>query len=69
VVLGAGAGVGVAIAATVAPRLGSMLYHVNPRDVMILAAAPVLLALTGLIAAVWAAAPVLRADPAVTLRE
>jgi putative ABC transport system permease protein len=66
VTLGLVIGSGVAFVAT--RGLGTLLYHVAPADPLTFIAVPVLLALTGLLAAWIPALQASRADPAVALR-
>jgi len=68
-VLGAGTALGIVGAAGVGPGLASLLHGVGPADVPSLAVAPILLSSIGLLSAMLAARRVLRADPALTLRE
>jgi predicted permease len=64
----AGLAIGI-IAALVATRgLGALLYHVAPADPVTFVAVPVLLALTGVVAAWIPALQASRADPAAALR-
>jgi predicted permease len=67
-IVGGGAAIGVIGALSAAPALQSLLQGVPASDPYILAFAPALLGLAGMVAAVLAAARVLRADPAATLR-
>ncbi len=67
-ILAAGAGMGVLGALSAGPAIRSLLHGVPPGDPYTLAFAPALLGLVGMVAAVLAAARVLRADPAATLR-
>jgi predicted lysophospholipase L1 biosynthesis ABC-type transport system permease subunit len=67
-ILAAGAAIGVVGALGVGPALATLLHGVGPADISTLVAAPVLLAAVGMAAAILAAARVLRADPAATLR-
>jgi putative ABC transport system permease protein len=64
----AGSAVGVAGALAVGPLLGSLLHGIDPADIRMLAAAPVVLIAIGILAAVLASARVLWAEPADTLR-
>jgi putative ABC transport system permease protein len=68
IVLGAGAGIGLAGALGMGRALRSLLHGVAATDLRTLAAAALLLGVIGLIAAVAAAIGVLRAEPAATLR-
>ncbi|HJZ95587.1 MAG TPA: FtsX-like permease family protein, partial [Candidatus Solibacter sp.] len=67
-VVGGGGATGVLGALGVGPALGSLLQGVASSDVLTLAIAPALLGVVGMLAAIVAAARVLRADPATTLR-
>jgi putative ABC transport system permease protein len=67
-ILGGGSAIGVLGALSAGPALQSLLHGVTPADPYTLAFAPALLGLVGMMAAVLAAARVLRADPASTLR-
>jgi predicted permease len=67
-ILGGASAIGVLGALNLAPALRSLLHGVTPSDPYTLAFAPVLLGLTGMMAAGLAAARVLQADPATTLR-
>jgi putative ABC transport system permease protein len=67
-ILGGGAAIGVLGVLSAGPALQSLLHGVPPADPYTLAFAPALLGLVGMVAAVLAAARVLRADPAATLR-
>lgn len=67
-ILGGGSAIGVLGALRAGPALQSLLHGVTPADPYTLALAPALLGLAGMMAAVLAAARVLRADPASTLR-
>ena len=67
-VLGAGTVLGIVGAVSVGPGLASLLHGVSPLDVSTLAVAPIVLGAVGLLAAIVAAKPVLRTDPAATLR-
>lgn len=67
-ILSGGVAIGVLGALSVGPALQSLLHGVTPADTYALAFAPALLGLVGMIPAVLAAARVLRADPALTLR-
>jgi hypothetical protein len=67
-ILGAGAAIGVLGTLSAGPALQSLLRGVPPVDPFTLAFAPAVLGLVGMVAAVLAAARVLRADPATTLR-
>lgn len=67
-ILAAGAAIGVVGAVGVGPALASLLHGVDPADAPTVVAAPLLLGAVGTAAAVLAAARVLRADPAATLR-
>jgi predicted permease len=68
-VLGGGTALGIAGAVSVGPGLASLLHGVGPADAPSLAVAPILLSSIGLLSAMLAARRVLRADPALTLRE
>ena len=63
-----GAAIGIAAARAAGRSMTALLYGVTPADPPTLLAVPVLLAIVGLAAASLAAARVLRADPAATLR-
>ncbi len=67
-IVGAGAAIGVLGALSAGPALQSLLQGVPPGDPYTLAFAAAVLVLAGMVAAVLAAARVLRADPAATLR-
>jgi putative ABC transport system permease protein len=67
-VLGGGAALGLVGAMSVSPLLASLLHGVAPRDTLTLIAAPLVLALVGVSAALLAGVRILRADPAATLR-
>ena len=66
--LGAGAVLGVIGALSVRPALGALLHEMTPADLGALVAAPGLLAVVGIVAALLAAKRVLHSDPAATLR-
>jgi predicted permease len=68
-ILGGGAGIGVLGALTAGPALQSLMHGVRPADTYTMMFAPAILGVVGLISALLAAARVLRADPAATLRE
>ena len=65
-VLGAACGIAAAIPA--ARSIRSLLHGIDPADPLTLAAVPIALIGIGLAASILAAAPILRADPAATLR-
>jgi len=67
-ILAAGASMGVLAALSVGPALKSQLHGIGPVDAPTLIFAPALLGIVGMVAAALAAARVLRADPAATLR-
>jgi ABC-type antimicrobial peptide transport system permease subunit len=67
-ILAAGASMGVLAALSVGPALESQLHGIGPVDAPTLIFAPALLGIVGMVAAILAAARVLRADPAATLR-
>jgi ABC-type antimicrobial peptide transport system permease subunit len=67
-VLAAGAAIGIVGAFGVRPALASLLHGVEPEDASTLVAAPMLLCVVGIAAAILAAGRVLRVDPAATLR-
>jgi hypothetical protein len=67
-ILGAGAVLGAVAALSVRPSLVALLHGVTPTDFKALVAAPLLLALVGILAALLAAKRVLHSDPAATLR-
>jgi len=67
-ILVSGAITGFLGALSAGPMLQSLLHGVSPADAYALAFAPILLTAVGMLAAVLAGARVLRADPAVTLR-
>jgi hypothetical protein len=68
ILFGAGAIAGIGGALAAGPWLASLLYGIDPADPPTLLLAPTVLGLVGALAAVLAAAPVVRADPAATLR-
>ena len=67
-ILAVGTAFGLIGAASVGPALASLLHGVRADDVPTLAIAPLLLGSLGLLSAILAAARVLDADPAATLR-
>ena len=67
IILG-GSAAGIVGALAVAPLLSSLLHGVDPSDRSMLAAAPAMLTIVGILAAVLASARVLRVAPAETLR-
>ena len=68
VALAVGVAVGVGAALGAGRTMTALLHGVDPADPPTFLAVPVLLAVVGLVAASLAAARVLRADPAATLR-
>jgi predicted permease len=67
-ILGGGSAIGVLGALSIGPAIQSLLHGVTPGDPYTLVFAPALLGLVGMMAAVLAAARVLRVDPASILR-
>src|SRR5690348_5681429 len=63
-----GVGIGLAVALIATRGLGALLYHVAPADPVTFVAIPLLLALTGVVAAWIPALQASRADPAIALR-
>jgi predicted permease len=68
VLVGIGLAVGIAVSLLGAKIVGSLLFGVKPRDPMTLAAASVVLLLTGLFAAWWPARRAARVEPMEALR-
>ena len=64
-----GAAVGVVIALLAARPLTPLLYHVSPRDPLVLIVAVVVLAACGILAALAPARRAMTVDPAQVLRE
>jgi ABC-type antimicrobial peptide transport system permease subunit len=66
--VGIGLGIGIAASLFGAKIVGSLLFGVKPRDPLTLAAASVVLLLTGLCAAWWPARRAARVEPMDALR-
>jgi predicted lysophospholipase L1 biosynthesis ABC-type transport system permease subunit len=63
-----GLAIGIAVAVLATRGLSALLYHVAPADPMTFVAVPIVLALTGVVAAWIPAVQASRADPAIALR-
>ncbi len=68
-VTAAGVALGLIAVVIIAPRIQDLLYHVSPRDPLVLGAVPILLLMVALLAALRPAWQAMRVDPNAALRE